>query len=1141
VSEAVTATAGVTVPPDEAERERIRTDLDATLFVEAGAGAGKTSSLVERIVNLVRSGVPITGIAAITFTEKAAAELRTRTRERLGDRSGPAVAAALDRLDHAPIGTLHSFARRILFDFPIDAGLPPGFTVLDELESSLAFEEQWGDLLDRLLDHDEPDGGLLAGGRALVELCEFDGFGVNKGARRMADDFRSNWDLVSDRVDLSDPGPLHLDTTAIEGLVARITATPLPPDDTQAETVADVDARAAGIHSESLRTRLEAVASLDEKFGDWDERKRFPGAKGKWTKAFGAGGEDALEAIRADEVELGRRARELLEHVKRHRRLVLGAILGRFVLDAAAERASSGHLEFHDLLVLARRLLTDHPNVRRLLHQRYERVLLDEFQDTDPIQLEIAVRLTAAPDDPAQTASTTSHGRSWRDLLPLPGRLFIVGDPKQSIYRFRRADISQYLRAADQVGADDVRLSANFRSTRAVIDFVNDAFSRLITYEADAQPAFQPLDACRPPARLDHGTVSLIGVDRHDDLAANQRTGELGAADALRLREAADVAATVSTALADGWSVYDGTIDELRPCRPGDICILLPTRISLPSLEAELRRAELAYRAENSSVVYATSEVRQLLLALRAADDPTDTLALVETLRSPLYGCSDVELWEWRSGGGTWNLWATSPAQLRDHAVGEAISHVRSVAERVGTTSAADLLAAVADERRLFDLALDGPDARDVWRRLRYVIEQARAWADAGGHGVRRYLQWATLQASESRVADTILPENDHDAVRVMTVHAAKGLEFPITIVAGLTTRPRRATTNGVVWANDTWMLAGRGDDGVFVAHQPIDEQMGDAERRRLLYVACTRAVDHLVVSLHRGAPTKNNADYADWGPLTSAELLWAAGAAEPTSGAHAAAVELRRVLPNRSQPTQLDWADAGEWQSERNRVFTAASRRTGIAATRLSEELAGVDGRDAVDDPGLEKRPVNVELPPWQRGRYGTSIGRAVHGVLQFCDLGTGSDIDNLARAQCASEGVIGLEPQVAALARSALTTPVVRTVAGGAEHWRELFVVAPVGSRVLEGYVDLLVRTPSGLVIVDYKTDQWSGPVQSAERVGRYRLQLAAYAAALTTVLDEPIVGGILVRCSPKGDADEIHVDDWDAALDAVRSAVE
>ncbi len=1127
-------------PPDEAERRRIRCDLDATLFVEAGAGAGKTSSLVARIVNLVRSGVPITGIAAITFTEKAAAELRSRTRQRLEAEPGPETDAALARLDHAPIGTLHSFARRMLFDFPIDAGLPPGFTVLDELQSGLAFEEQWNDLLDRLLDEAEPAAGLIAGGRAFVELCEFDGFGVDKGARRMADDFRANWDLVRDRVDLSDPGPLELDTAEIDRLVERITSTAIPADDKQVGTVADIAALAGGLRSASLRTRLEAIAGLDAKCGHWAELKTLPGARGKWTAAFGAAGNDALESLRADEVEIGRLAHDALEGVKRHRRLLLGAVMGRFVLDSASERATSGQLEFHDLLVLARHLLAERPHVRRLLHERYVRVLLDEFQDTDPIQLEIAVRLTADPDDTAQQAGTASDDRSWRDLRPLPGRLFIVGDPKQSIYRFRRADISQYLRAADQVGADNVRLSANFRSTRAVIDFANDVFSRLISYEPDAQPAFQALDACRAAPRLGHGTVSTIGVDRHDDLTPNQRNGDMGSADVLRLREAADVAATVSTALADGWPVYDESIDALRPCRPGDICILLPTRISLPSLEAELRRAELSYRAENSSVVYATAEIRQLLLALRAADDPTDTLALVEALRSPLYGCSDVELWQWKSGGGTWNLWSAPPSELHDHPVAEAIAHVRSLAERVGTTAAADLLAALADERRLFDLALAGPDARDVWRRLRFVVEQARAWADAGGHGMRRYLQWATLQASESRVADTILPENDHDAVRVMTIHAAKGLEFPITIVAGLTTKPRRATTNGVVWANDTWMLAGRGDDGVFIAHQPIDEQMGDAERRRLLYVACTRAVDHLVVSLHRGAPTKSNADYDDWGPLTSAELLWAAGAADATSGARGLQASLRALPTTAPESSVVEWSDRGLWEAERERVFAAASRRTGIAATRLSEELAGGSERDEIDDPGLDKRPVNVELPPWQRGRYGTSIGRAVHGVLQFCDLATGADIDNLSRSQCAAEGVIGLEPQVTALARSALAAPIVRSVVAGAEHWRELFVAAPIGDRVLEGYVDLLVRTPDGLVIVDYKTDQWSGPVQSSERVGRYRLQLAAYGAALATALAEPVVGGILVRCSPKGDADQIAIDDWSAAIDEVRRAV-
>ena len=160
-----------------------------------------------------------------------------------------------------------------------------------------------------------------------------------------------------DRVDLADPGPLDLDVAAIAALADRIGSTPIPHDDTQIATVAELVALASGLSSQSLRTRLEAVWALDDKYGHWGtERKSFPGAKGKWTSAFGPGGADALEALRADEIELGRIAHEALEGVKRHRRLLLGAIIGRFVLDGAAERASSGQLEFHDLLVLARRL-----------------------------------------------------------------------------------------------------------------------------------------------------------------------------------------------------------------------------------------------------------------------------------------------------------------------------------------------------------------------------------------------------------------------------------------------------------------------------------------------------------------------------------------------------------------------------------------------------------------------------------------------------------------------------------------------------------------------------------------------------------------------------------------------------------------
>ncbi len=1124
-------------PPDDAARTRIRDDLDHTLFVEAGAGAGKTSSLVGRIVNLVASGVPITGIAAITFTEKAAAELRGRVRERLTDAlSRPDIAdlarAALERLDHAPIGTLHAFARRILFDFPIEARIPPGFSVLDELESNLAFDERWEDLLDDLLSEAEPERGLIAGGRQFVELCEFDRFNIKRILRGIAEDFAANWDLVDERVSPDDPGPLALDLAAVVGPVRQMAAVVVPPDDSQAQHLAEMAEIVERLEQldadDGIRLPLELLAELKRPAS----KARRGGRKTSW-KNFG--GDDALGAQRARAGEVVDGIESVVAQVKAHRQLVVGVVLRCFVLDGATERMRAGRLEFHDLLVLARRLLVERADIRQMLHQRYERVLLDEFQDTDPIQLEIAVRLTAQPDDPGQD-------RDWRDLRPVPGRLFIVGDPKQSIYRFRRADIAQYLRAADQLGASSVALSANFRSTRSVIDFTNSVFDELITFEEDAQPSFQPLDACRPAALLDHGSVTVLGADRHDDLDRSW-DGEDGPADELRRRESLDVTAAVSSALAEGWRVVERTDADpsgmLRPCRPGDICILLPSRLSLPALEAALRDAGIPYRAENSSVVYATAEIRDLLLTLRAADDPTDHLALVATLRSPLYGCSDIELYEWRSAGGSWSLWSEPPTGFGDHPVSAAIAHVRSIAERIGWTTPADLLAAVADERRVLDLALERPDARDVWRRVRFVIEQARAWADAGGHGMRRYLTWTRLQAAEGRVAETILPEHDADAVRIMTIHAAKGLEFPITVVAGLTTRRKGTASNRAVFVGDEWMLTGSGDDGRFSAHQSIDEQMGDAERRRLLYVACTRAVDHLIVSTHRAVPPKNNADYEDRTSLTSAELMYVGGATE-ACGVVTAPFEVVPLAPKTAAPLQLDHSDPQAWADERNRALAAASRRTGIAATRLADELRSVADAEPVDDAGLDKHPVNVDLAPWRRGRYGTSIGRAVHGVLQFCDLEHGDDIATLARAQCAAEGIIGLDARVAALARSALSAPSVRRVVEGAEHWRELFVAAPVADRVLEGYVDLLVRTPDGLVIVDYKTDQWSGSAQADERIARYRLQLAAYGVALEGALGEPVVGGILVRCRPDAPADEIEIEGWPDALDDVRRLV-
>ncbi len=1073
--------------PDQAHRNLVTDALTTTLFVEAGAGSGKTTALVRRVVNLITSGVPVSSIAAITFTDKAAAELRHKVRASLetaavgADGHAQLAAAALDELDQAPIGTLHAFARRLLNEFPIEAQLPPQFAVLDEVQSATAFHERFTDFLETLLD--DPESVRL------VELCQYDNFGIEKGVRRMAEDFQANWDLVAERV--SPAVPPAVDELPLQAAVAAqcaaVAAFQPPPGDSQ-EKLCQLFAERARLLAAPL-----PLAELLRVLGLITEAKP-KGNAANWKKFHGSA--DVLPAFKNAVAEAATRAHDAMRLFNEERRLTLGALLREFTLSSVEMRQLDGELEFHDLLVLARRLAATHADVREQLHRRYTHVLLDEFQDTDPIQLELAVRITA---EPAQQID----GVDWRTLLPLAGRLTVVGDPKQSIYRFRRADIAQFLRARDQIGAERATLSANFRSAAPVIDWVNHTMGNLILAEPDVQPAYEPLIAARTGGHS-HGTVTVLGAAPHLDLPR-------AAAEVMREREADDVAATVVQALAHQWPVWrDGA---LHPCRPGDITILLPSRLSLPALQVALAAHDVPYRAENSSLVYAAPEVRALMLALRAADDPTDELAIVSALRTPLFGCSDRHLYEWKVAHGQRWRWpdpATLPPELHDHPVAVGLTCLAEVAARVPYSTPSQLLGWLVQERCVMELALAQRDSRDVWRRVRFVIDQARAWSEAGGHGVRRYLLWTRLQGDEGRfVAETVLPETDHDVVRIMTIHAAKGLEFPIAIVSGLTARPMGARGRRVVWPAQTWALSDMLDP-TYEQFAPVDEQMSDAERRRLLYVACTRAMDHLVVSLHRGERTTGSA----------AEQL-----AQACEGAVQRPFERTdAVLPAVARVAdELPWADEATWFATWQADLDRAGRPAALSATALAGHLA------APADVGLRKDPVDLDLPPWQRGRYGTAVGRAVHAVLQYADLRTGSNLAGLAAAQAAAEGVLGYERTIERLARSALQAPIVAESVHQ-PHWRELFVATEVGGTVVEGYIDLLVRHPEhGLLIVDYKTDQVPEGAERTERLHRYGTQLAAYGLALEQLLGEPVVGGVLVMCRASGPADQVMIEQW------------
>ncbi|GAA2530923.1 UvrD-helicase domain-containing protein [Pilimelia columellifera] len=1066
-------------------RRAIREQLDRTLFVAAGAGSGKTSALVDRVVHTVLAGTPLRHVAAVTFTEQAGAELRDRLRLAFEDHADkPAAHEALAEVDAAAIGTLHAFALRLLTAYPIEVGLPPLVDVRDEVASGVAFDARWESTRSALLEDPRVTDGLLLALAAGITLDNL---------RSLMRALNQNWDLVVDR--LADPPALPVVdispilatarrfadladrcTAADDKLLARLELL-RGHADTLSQAPTDADRLAA----------LEPLVGL--KFGRFGKAANWPGADLATLRAD-------LAALTSDCAAYRTSIIDALLRLLAHR-------IGAEVVAAAQARRAEGRLEFHDLLVLARELLR-HPThgarVRAELQQTYHRLLLDEFQDTDPIQIELAVRIAAG---------AAADADDWAQIPVPEGRLFIVGDPKQSIYRFRRADIRTYLRAQQHIGTDLV-LDTNFRTGAGVLAWVNAVFGTLIAPVPDAQPPYQALRAHRgePPSGP---VVATLGTAAHHDGPD---------ATTVREREAADVAYTVHRALTDGWPVADG-VGGWRPATASDIAVLIPTRTCLPQLEAALDGAGIAHHAAASSLVYRSSATRALLATARAIDDPSDALALVTALRSPLFGCGDDDLWAWRRAGGRWSILAPPPADIaEDQPVAAALRYLRRLHYRRSWLAPSELLTTLITDRRMLETAADSDTAIEQWRQLRIVTDAARAWADVTHGGLRDYLAWAARQSSDSaRVAEALLPETDAATVRIMTVHAAKGLEFPIVIVAGLSSRPGGARRGvEVLWQPDGgWHISlGRGlATADFDLAKPVDEEMDHHERIRLLYVACTRARDHLVVSQHRCARRSP----AEPGKLTNAELISeacadlhpqtiAAPTQEPLTG--------ERPAPPVDRPEPYEqWLEGQQDLSARLRrpVAIRASSLEGKAGTMVR---AAVDLAEQPVDPGLAKDARDLELPPWNKGRYGTAIGRAAHGVLQTVDLATGADLPAVVAAQCLAEGVPGAGELVTQLARAALASPVVQRAAAG-PHWRETYVGARLGAQILEGIIDLVYRDDDGqLVLVDYKTD--ATPVAALDRrTEYYRPQIAAYVAALADATGEPVDRAILLFLHP------------------------
>ena len=1106
-------------PTDQQHRDRIQQSLDENLFVEAGAGTGKTTALVGRIVTLIASGAAeMAGLAAITFTEAAAAELRDRVRrdleyaaedESLDEGSRDRCRRAVSEMDAASIQTLHSFAQSLLRELPLEAGLPPGFEMLDPIAADLRFQQDWDQWLDESLESAEL-GLKLA--RALHLGLNLDQL------RRVASALNDDYDLVADASIAGASEPTLTIGNRLAEAVAEIERLRRFSKNGDGDLLFDHTAEVV-----ALAQRLPAAGGGDRAYEralvrllGWKRLSTRSGNQKNWDKDEVTGVNackllkdmlQELEGLRAEEIAALRTAAfaPALEAVR------------KFVVDQSARRKEEGHAGFHDLLVWARDMLRDNPDARRRFQRRFHHLLVDEFQDTDPIQAEIAFFLAGDPDDRAGSMS-----KDWEAIVPTPGKLFMVGDPKQSIYRFRRADIVTMTHVRNHLVHESTPLQQNFRSQQSIISWVNHVFGRWMRNEdgSELQAEYRDLVAT-------HG-VSKEGEEAPPPAVYFVGEGVDGNADTARRLEGLAVAALARRVKEERWQVRSQEHGGWRDATYRDICLLLPSRTNLEALEQELEAADVPYRIESESIVLGTEDVRQLLNCLRAIDSPGDQVALVAALRSTAFSCSDVELLQFVDDGGRFDYLhpgsATGP-------VAEALAVLHESNKKCGLKPPDELIEEFIRERHLVELSFDRRRPRERWRRLRFVVEQARAYQRAGGSSLRGFLDWIERQVVErARAVESPAPESDEDCVRIMTIHAAKGLEFPVVVLTGFGSAPNRNVDNVIVdrtsgQAEIELALPG----GIHVPTPGYEAAKGresaaaEAEEVRLAYVACTRAKDHLLVSLFRPEAKKDTtraakleefcADHLDlFQKLDWESLVEAAAAYTPQA-------EEEERLASGGDFAAL----RAQWEAQRESTIEKASQPQAQAVTAIAQRVKGQPpGVPGEGDVTSEKVEAGEGGIPYLRGRGGTNLGRAVHAVLQSIDLLTGEGLEDICRAQAEAEGIGEAAKDVLELSRNALATETVKGLIesvkkGSANYYREVFVSTKLGDRLMEGFIDLLIDTPDGITIVDYKTDNLT--TKQVQELGpEYEVQLGLYAWAVGETTGRPVREATLLFLRPQ-----------------------
>lgn len=823
----------------------------ASVALSAGAGCGKTTVLTSRFLGALDGQNPLGAIVALTFTEKAARELRGRIREECRNRlraGGGDVAywrSVLRGLEAAPISTFHEYSAGLLRRHALRAGIDPDFEILDEAIAGSVLDDALARRVRRWLAEENEDlvelsvefglrrvrEGLerLVRGRDAGELAAWEG----RTAEELVEVWRAAWEAEGRGALVG--GFLRAGADCVTLLTAHECRHPK-----MAERV-----RAVLEAFEALPTAADPSIFLDliaenakvqggGKAEHWPSAEVFERVKARLAKL-----RDAVKSLRpklqVDE-DATLRAAEL------GLRFVRLAAEGRRAYDEA--KRARGGLDFDDLIVKTRDLLRAHPDAGA---HGIEFVLVDEFQDTDPVQAEILRRLS---------------GEGFA-----AGRLFVVGDFKQSIYRFRGAAprIFRDFRAEFPVEGRHA-LTENFRSSVGVVDFVNALFTEAFEGEAPRLTPGPHAAPAGPGPAVEFVWADETADDDEDEGAKKPRPD----VDARRRVEARWLARLVRARLAEGWPVRDRKTKQVRPAHPGDVAFLFRAMTDLAAYEQALEAEGFDYHVVGGKAFYAQHEVRDLINVLSSVEDPFDPVSLAGALRGPFFGLSDEALF-WLNNAGRGDLAdglenadvvaELSPAdRARALRARERLGRWRALKDRLPI---AGLVDRVLDESGFEAALLGEPLGGRKRANARKLVRLARRFDARGGFTLAHFV--ARLRADlrepprEEQAATT---EEEGTSVRLLSIHQSKGLEFPIVVVPDLN-RKQDLSRGAVAFHPALGPLVRPGkEEGAddadeegsgrplgLVTYEAVERREDDEEAVRLFYVATTRARDALVLS----------------------------------------------------------------------------------------------------------------------------------------------------------------------------------------------------------------------------------------------------------------------------------------------------